>query len=362
MTYMKPVFTLFILLLTQVVTAQSFNNIESAEYDPINQQWLVSNANSIVSQSFEGDLNFFFDAEADYGMEVIGDTLYAINSGFSVNTVRCYNLNTGEQIATIELTGSSFPNGMASNGIDKLWVTDFGTQEIIEVDVTSAVDATIEVVASTGFTPNGIVHDAANNRCLMVSWGSGAAIYEMDLTDYSVSLGAGTTLSNIDGIDMDAAGNVFIASWSPAQIRQYTPDLADYEIVTVPGLSAPADISYAQEVDTLAIPNSGNNTLTLIGFGATGIDDLDVSPSNFTVYPNPFQQSSQFAFNIETSGNVVVKICDATGRFVWQSDVVAHPAGQHRMVLAGVNLSAGSYVATLNLDGIALEELTLVVE
>jgi hypothetical protein len=34
-------------------------------------------------------------------------------------------------------------------------------------------------------TPNGIVYDAANNRCVYVTWGSNAPINAIDLSTYA---------------------------------------------------------------------------------------------------------------------------------------------------------------------------------
>ena len=62
-------------------------------------------------QTFRG-INFFFDAESDYGMEVMG---IPVRHQLPVrgDGIRAYNLNDGTLIATIALPGT-FANGMAS--------------------------------------------------------------------------------------------------------------------------------------------------------------------------------------------------------------------------------------------------------
>lgn len=61
-----------------------------------------------------------------------------------------------------------------------------------------------------------------------------------------------------------------MASWSPNRITKYSPDFSVSEIITVAGgLSSAADICYANEIDTLAIPNSGNTTVVYVGFDNT---------------------------------------------------------------------------------------------
>lgn len=359
---MRALALIFALSWAGLSTAQSFNSIESVEYDPVNQQWLVSNANSIVAQDFQGNLNFFFDAECDYGMEVMGDTLYAINTPFSGNEIRAYNLNDGTLIATIDLPGTQFPNGMASNGTDRLWVTDFQGGDILEIDVTDATNASVSTVASFGVTPNGITYDGDNNRLVYVTWWGSAGIYTCDLADYSTSLLTSTTLGNIDGIDHDGNGNFYIASWNPAQIRKYNEDFSDSEIISAPGLSSPADICYAQEVDTLAVPNSGNNTLTLIGFGTTSVQENAVDRAPMSVYPNPLQDFSVLEFSLSTPAEVQVVVLDLQGKQVWSAALEQHPAGTHRMLFTGIELPQGLYTCRLTADAQLVGAVPVVVK
>ncbi len=358
---MRALALIFALSWAGFSTAQSFNSIESVEYDPVNQQWLVSNANSIVAQDFQGGLNFFFDAESDYGMEVMGDTLYAINSPFEGDEIRAYNLNDGTLIATIALPGTQFANGMASNGTDRLWVTDFNGSAILEIDVTDATNASVSTVASVAQVPNGITYDGANNRLVYVTWGP-MGIYACDLADYSTSLLTSTTLANIDGVDHDGNGNFYIASWTPAQIRKYNNDFSDFEIISAPGLSGPADICYAQEVDTLAVPNSGNNTLTLIGFGTTSVQENVVDGAPMSVYPNPLQDSSVLEFSLSTPAEVQVVVLDLQGKHVWSAALEQHPAGTHRMLFTGIELPQGLYTCRLNADAQLVGAVQVVVK
>ena len=59
------------------------------------------------------------------------------------------------------ISGAVFLNGMASNGVDKLWVTDFSAKKVHELNVADLANPTSTViVAATGSTPNGICFDA----------------------------------------------------------------------------------------------------------------------------------------------------------------------------------------------------------
>ena len=154
---------------------------------------------------------------------------------------------------------------MASNGVDSIWFTDFSNRDIIVMDVNNPQDYTT-LVQNTGETPNGIVYDGANNRCLFVTWGSTGHVKAMDLTSNALSyVVQNAGVGNIDGIDFDDDGNWFISSWSPSpRITKYINDFSSSEIITVPGISNPADICYSTETDTLAIP--GGNQVLFVGF------------------------------------------------------------------------------------------------
>ena len=101
----------------------------------------------------------------------------------------------------------------------------------------------------------------------------------MDLAtgEFSTLLNSG--LGNLDGIDMDGAGQFYVSSWSPARITRYSNDFSSSETVVqgaASGLSSPADISYAIETDTLGVANSGNDAPSFHYFGtANAVEQLD---------------------------------------------------------------------------------------
>lgn len=62
-------------------------------------------------------------------------------------------------------------------------------------------------------TPNGIIYDGANNRCVFVTWGSNSPIQAMSLADSTISTLATSTYSNSDGITRDPAGFWYVTCW-----------------------------------------------------------------------------------------------------------------------------------------------------
>lgn len=346
---MKIIYAAILALLPSLMVGQTLNSIESVEYDPINDAWLVSNGGSIVSQDHFGNHTYFSEgvASAAYGMEVIDGNVFVIKGNGSLAG---YDLASGAEVLSLPL-GMTFANGMASDGVSRIWVTDYSSGKIAEIDVTDLDNPTSEnVVNFITTSPNGIVYDGDNNRLLFVNWVNGP-VNAVDLTDYSTSEVTNTGLSSCDGIDDDNDGNYFISSWSPTRITKYSPDFASSEIISVPGLSMPADISYSKELDSLAIPNVGTSEAIIIGFGPTSIDDLPKENGFFSIYPNPVSDQTAAHFSLATSANVKMEIRDVQGKLITTLVEENLAPGKHRILFAGLNLEKGYYICNAETEG-----------
>jgi sugar lactone lactonase YvrE len=345
---MKKTLLLLSLVSPFLSFSQSLQNIESVEYDHENSRFLVSNSNSIIAMDQPSlELSFFGDGAAGFGMEVMNNTLFAIGNG-----IKGYDLTTEEEIMSLNIAGSGFLNGMASDGVNRLWVTDFSNNRIYEIDVTDLDNPTSEmVVSNTGSTPNGIVYDETNDRLIFVNWGGSADIKAVDLQTYQVSTLTGTSLGNCDGIDNDAADNYYVSSWSPLRISRFNSDFSEAPVtIEAPGISNPADICYAQEIDTLAIPNSGNNTVTFVGFNnPLSNSDRDKNTLQFGVVGNPINPQSYFQFSATENAQVSLSIIDETGKTVATLIDGMRSAGEYKVLLNGIELSAGVYFAQLQI-------------
>ncbi len=343
------IFTLFFTVGTSLL-GQSLQNVESVEYDHQNQRFLVSNGSSIIAiNQLTGDLSFFGSATASYGMEVMNSNLFAISNG----GVMAFNLADGSEVMNLSITGAGFLNGMASDGEATIWVTDFSNNRIYEIDVTDLENPTWDiVVANTVSTPNGIVYDDQNNRLVFVNWGNNAPIKAVDLTDYSVTTLTETNLGNCDGIDNDLANNFYVSSWGPLRISKFNSTFTGApETIVAPGISNPADICYARQIDTLAIPNSGNNTVTFVGFETpVGIEKIQSEIFNFQIFGNPVTEQSYLSFACEKSSIVNLNIVDINGKTINTLISNQHIIGKQKVLLNGIELSKGVYFATLQID------------
>ncbi|MDA0973277.1 MAG: T9SS type A sorting domain-containing protein [Bacteroidetes bacterium] len=336
----RSIFTLFFGLLALAASAQSFDQIEAAEYDPIYDRWFVSNVGSIITQDAEGELAFFGTAVASHGMEVMGDKLYTISG----STIRAYDLASATQLMNLSVPGASFLNGMASDGLNTLWVTDFGANKVYEIEVSNLSSPVLTtVVNNTGSTPNGIVHDPTNDRLVFVNWGSNAPIKAISLTDYSVSTITATNLGNMDGIDIDGNGDFYVSSWSPQRITKFSSDFSTSETVVSTGLANPADISYSIENNVLGVANSGNETLSLFAFEPTGLDDLSTDAFHSKLFPNPMVSSSLLQFELGSVKALDIRILDLSGRVVRRLTTTEVHIGMNTLMIPRAELKAGYY-------------------
>jgi hypothetical protein len=341
---MRSLVFLFTSLLVVQLSAQTYQSIEAVEFDPGSGHFFISNGSSIIDRAPNGTLSYFGNASATHGMEVMNNTLFAIAGG----TINGYDLNTGDEVTSISIAGAQFLNGMANDGISRIWVTDFQAKKIYEIDFSDlASPSYVQVVGNTFSTPNGIVYDDSNNRLIFVNWGGASAIKAVDLSNYEVTTIATTSLENCDGIDKDGENNYYVSSWNPTRITKFNEDFSTDEIITAPGLSGPADISYAVEIDSLGIPNSFTQTVTFVGFGAVDIPVNGDDAWNFKVYPNPVTEDSRITFNAHKSLPTKLEVIDSEGRLV---NVLLHEkitTGQHTILMRGIQFKKGYYIYRL---------------
>ncbi len=347
-------FLLFSAFAPAVFFAQTFKG-ESVEWDAAGKRWLTSDDGTAIVQrsSIDGSIAYFGSAtQAKYGMEAMNGLIWTISGA----KIYGYDLQTAEEKAAITIAGASFLNGLASDAAtSRLWATDFSAKKIFEINVADLAAPTVSTLVSAfGGTPNGIVFDSKNGRLLVASWGTAAKIKAVSLPDGALTTVVTTALGNIDGIDLDSSGNIFLASWSPNRISKYAPDFSTVSTVTVAGgVSSPADICYALETDTLGVPNTGNGTIKFVGFAqVSATETAENAPFSFKINGNLMDEGSFVEFSLAKKKRVSATVFDEKGQLVER--VLASEffeKGTHRLVLQPLGLAAGAYFLSLEADG-----------
>lgn len=272
------------LLFPSLAFAQSLSGPESIEYHARLDRTLISNPGngSIVARAANGDLSLFSSAPSSpYGIELLAGTLFVLDSGH----VKGYDIDTAAPVMDLAIAGAGFLNGITSNGVDTLYISDFSQKTVRSINVSNLAVPVAGTSVSTGsFTPNGVVYDRSDNRILIATWGNNAKILSLDLTvGATPSPLINTSLSNIDGITLDCHGAIVVAAWggcsSGGCLRRFARPftLASSAQVIIDGLSNPADIDYDWVSADIGVPQSGNNTAS---FHASGCEPA-VFASNF---------------------------------------------------------------------------------
>ncbi len=345
---MKNLFTfLFATLFSVTAFSQAYNSPESIEFDYANNRWLIANnsGNNILARSsVTGAVTVFAVCTGGpHGIEIVNDTLY-VNAG---GNIKLFNLNTAAAIGTITM-GATFLNGLTHDNT-YLYSTDFSAKKIYRINI--ATRAFSAFVTATGGTssPNGIIYDGPNNRCVFVGWGASAPIKAMDITTGAITTIITSTLGNCDGITQDLAGNYYISSWTGNKITRFTSTFTSPTTV-VTGLSNPAEIFYNTLTDTLGNTNSGalNNTTYHYFGSATAIDESKKNKFNFSVSPNPVSKSAEIKYENFIEGNVKIELFDVTGQVVKTLVNENQSKGEHKLSFDKSGLSAGNYFFTIS--------------
>ena len=281
--------------------AQSYNAPESVDYHIGTSSFLVSNSGNgqILTDDGLGNLNILATGVGigPHGLEVIDDLVYACSGG----RLKAYNVLNGNQTLNHNINGQ-FLNGITHKGND-IFITDFSGEKLYRYNTLSGNH---NLFASFNSRPNGIVYDYLLDRLLVVGWDSSAPIWEVNLNDSSVSVLAITNHSNIDGIALDACGNYYVSVWGNNAIYQYDANFTNPQILAT-GQSQPADIFYESNSQTLAVPNSGNNTVNFISINCT--------PSNTEEHKEKSSYISDNYLYCEEGRKSLYNTC---GQLVWE--------------------------------------------
>ncbi|MBL7888827.1 MAG: T9SS type A sorting domain-containing protein [Bacteroidia bacterium] len=339
--------------------SQTYNSPESIEFDYANNRWFIANngGNNILTRnSATGALAVFatgFSGGGPHGLEIVNDTLYACAGG----NLKAFNINTGAAVFNINL-GGTFLNGITHDNSDNLYITDYSANKIYRFDI---VTRQFNTFASTGITsPNGIIFDQPNNRCVFVQWTG--AIKSVSLTDSTVTtLVASSGLSSVDGITKDGVGNYFLSSWSPTRITRYSNTFTSPTAVVTTGLSNPADIFYNVITDTLGVPNSGSgNNTTYHYFGSPTSIEETTSATEPTVFPNPISKSATITFELTQNEKVNVSLYNEKGALVKMIAEEQMFKGKNSVFLNRAGLAAGTYFLKISTqDAIQTKKLII---
>ena len=273
----------------RVATLEGFSTPESVRFDSAQNVWFVSNVNGNPSvkdnngfiSRVRGDgsavdsLMFIAGGRkgvtlhAPKGSVLVGDTLVVVD----IDAVRMFNARTGAPVGSVNLApmGATFLNDIARGPDGALYITDSGIRFGANGQVTHpGRDRIFKIVGRTPSvaiadsalaSPNGIAWDAANNRFVVVPFGSKSLLtWAPGGKPAPLAEGAG----QFDGVAVLPDGRVLASTWADSSIyvaRNGTlAKLAS-------GLPGPADFGVNARGDALAVPLFTENRVEFWSIG-----------------------------------------------------------------------------------------------
>lgn len=251
----------------------NFNGPESIVVDPADGSYYVSNVNgdlaakdgngyiskinpagSVVIQKFIGAKGTELDAPK--GLVLVGKTIYVTD----INAVKGFNKRNGKATALVDLSrfGVKFLNDITADTNGVLYVSDTMTNQIIKIDPRKKFEASVFVAGPELGAPNGLFFNPKNKHLMVVTWESGRLL-EIDRFGSIHALKRG--LKNLDGIDIDGQGNLFVSNFEKGEIYQIANYGRGMLTTYLTGLTTPADIAYDRVKDELLIPSLTGNTI-----------------------------------------------------------------------------------------------------
>src|SRR5690606_32220359 len=132
------------------IGAQTLQGPESVEYDHRTGHTYISNKDAnprqILVRDEQGDLAVFaqYSGGQPHGLRIAGDVLYVAAGG----VIRGFRLEDASALPVITIAGAQFLNGMATDGDQRLWVSDFNGRRIHAIDLSPPAPVVTTLVAA----------------------------------------------------------------------------------------------------------------------------------------------------------------------------------------------------------------------
>ncbi len=323
-----------VLITTEPLISQVYNEPESVVYDATNDRYLVSNKGNgdiiSVPRTDPNNLSFFYTSAycvSLRGITIVGNTLWGAGTN-SLATQNQYlfsfDIATGNLIKSILISTGVFLNDIVADANGTIYVSDDNNNKIYRVNPETGGYSDLLFDGA-----NGLLFDEANNRLLYTddTPQTGSQISAIDLaTNTSSVLITNPNFQWLDGLTVDHLGNYYVSSWSTNEVYRYNPNFTAFIVASTGhnGVlhSGPADIFYDQVNNVLAVPNFTANTVDFIPFAQLSTYDSEISiPNEFQLhqnYPNPFNPNTTINYAITEELFVNVAIYNLLGAEVVQ--------------------------------------------
>jgi sugar lactone lactonase YvrE len=217
-------------------TLQGFTQAEDFDFDREGHIWSADWNGNLVKQTIDGTMAVVAtQIQGAAGTHFLpdGDLIIAETGRGQVTRV------TPEGGKSALMTGFSYPNGVTVGPDGMAYVTEHNRGLILQVDPETLE---VDLIAEGLLYPNGIALGPDNNRLYACSFGDGS-IYALDRQDdgswgdpytfakISGGGGRGGGNANLDGLNVDACGNVYVTQYIAGKIWRVGPEGGQAEVV-----------------------------------------------------------------------------------------------------------------------------------
>jgi sugar lactone lactonase YvrE len=241
----------------------------------------------VAAQFIHGDAHA--PLHAPQGMAIVGSTLYVAD----LDALRAFDVKTGKPVATVAFNGLPGPIalvGVAADSNGLLYASDMNANIVYKIEPAKQYAVSVLARGEALAGPRGLAVHPKTGHVIAVSWNKGH-IAEIDQTGTITELVSNgfftSRFRNLDGVDFDTWGNMYVSDLTAGKIWRMRPDghfnvIAEY-LPTPSGISVdrarnlilvPYLYGNAAEINGLETPGkSGKQKRTLADYGFTGAPD-----------------------------------------------------------------------------------------
>jgi sugar lactone lactonase YvrE len=232
---------------------------------------------------------------APKGMAIVDQLLYVAD----LDALRAFDVKTGKSVATVSFAGQPGPIALVAVAADPqgmLYASDMDANVIYRIDPAKqhAVSVLVRDTALAG--PRGLAVHPKTGRLIAVSWHKGNIVEiasDGAITELVSNGFFSSRFKNLDGVDFDTWGNMYVSDFTTGKIWRMRPDhhfnvIAEY-------LPSPAGISVDRAKNLILVPYLYGNAAEINGLESpfkSGKQKRTLADYGFTGGPKPPQEGA----------------------------------------------------------------------
>jgi len=284
--------SLLLLVAPAVATALQITGLQAPQSflaDPSGEQYFISNVNGdqdlkdnngfITKLDQDGKLvklQFIRGGEgqtilhAPKGMAIVGQVLYVAD----LDMVRGYDKSTGQPVVTVSFANhakaaqgqNTALADLAHDGHGLLYASDTNANTVYRIDTTKQHAVSVLVRDATLAGPRGLAVHPKTGHLIVVSWDKGKILEvsgDGTITELVSNSFFSSRFRNLDGVDFDQWGNMYVSDFTTGKIWRMRPD--HHFDVIAEFLPSPADIAVDRTKHLILVPYLYGNAAEMNG-------------------------------------------------------------------------------------------------